>query len=105
MLILQSADSLVSSPPKQGDGRIINYHIADEFGDVHADEELSIRFKGSRVDELTRRLEEETGLEGIILCSRNPLNGKLYQLKLQLPPNNKPINVVVVVQSSPIGEL
>ncbi|KAA8529484.1 hypothetical protein F0562_033717 [Nyssa sinensis] len=97
----ESSDSLVSSPPRSGDGRIIYYHIADEFGYVDdAMEELCITFKGSGVDELTSRLEEETGLDDIIVCSRSPLNGKLYPLRLQLPPNNVTMHVLVVQSSS-----
>ncbi|KAK3027846.1 hypothetical protein RJ639_041480 [Escallonia herrerae] len=93
----ESGDSLVSSPPKRVDGRIIYYHVADEYGEVDEDVEGdSITFKGSGVDELTRKLEEETGLQDIVVCSRSPLNGKLYPLRLQLPPNNVTMNVVVV---------
>lgn len=103
----QSADSFSSTPSRHGDGRIVHYHIADEFDDAadDAEEEHSIRFKGNSVDELTRRLEEETGVDGLIVCSRNPLNGKLYQLKLQLPPNYNPMNIVVVAKSSTNSEV
>ncbi|KAF5449731.1 hypothetical protein F2P56_030148 [Juglans regia] len=55
---------------------------------------------GNGVDELTRKLEEETGLEGIIVCNR--FNGKLYPLRLQLPPNNASMNVIVVLSSSKV---
>jgi len=102
-MILQSTDSNVSSPPK-ADGRTIYYHVAEDNGDV-GDENLegySFTFNGSRVDELTRKLEEETGLEGIIVCTRSPLNGKLFPLSLQLPPNA--IMHVVLVLSSSDGE-
>ncbi|KAK2990781.1 hypothetical protein RJ640_012682 [Escallonia rubra] len=93
----ESGDSLVNSPPKRVDGRIICYHVADEYGEVDEDAEGdSITFKGSGVDELTRKMEEETGLQDIVVCSRSPLNGKLYPLRLQLPPNNVTMNVVVV---------
>lgn len=96
----ESADSFVSSPPKRGDGRLIFYHISNEFGDVDEDlDELVITFKGTGVEELTKRLEEETGLTNITVCSRSPLNGKLYPLRLQLPPNNVTMNVVVVQSS------
>lgn len=101
---MQSADSLVYSPPKRGDGRTIYYHVADEYGTVDESEGNAITFKGNGVDELTQRLEEETGLSDIIVCSRSTLNGKLYPLRLQLPPNNATMNVVVV-QSSSKGEL
>ncbi|CAI9092753.1 OLC1v1028079C1 [Oldenlandia corymbosa var. corymbosa] len=97
----ESGDSLGSSPPKAGDGRLIYYSIADEYGDVDEGfEGLSISFKGNGVQELRKRLEEETGLEDIIVCTRSPLNGKLYPLRLQLPPNNATMHVIVLQSSS-----
>ena len=93
----QSNDTRVGSPPKGSEGRLIYFRIADENGCV--DEgfgELSITFKGSEVDELTRRLEEELGIERISVCATSPLNGKLFPLHLQLPPNNATMHVVVV---------
>ncbi|XP_051144586.1 uncharacterized protein LOC127260731 [Andrographis paniculata] len=96
----ESNDSLFSSPPKGNDGRLIYYRIADESGEVdEAFEELCISFKGSEVNELTWRLEEELGAEGITVCTRSPLNGKLYPLRLQLPPNNATMHVIVVPPS------
>ncbi|KAK9012567.1 hypothetical protein V6N11_040612 [Hibiscus sabdariffa] len=38
--------------------------------------------------------------EEVTLCSRNPLNAKLYPLRLHLPPNNSAMHVLVVPQSS-----
>ncbi|GFZ21578.1 actin cross-linking protein, putative [Actinidia rufa] len=97
----ESSDSLASSPPKAADGRTIYYSIADEFGNVDEGVEGDfIIFKGNGVDELTRRLEDETGLEDIIVCSWSPLNGKLYPLRLQLPPNKNTLQVVVIQSSS-----
>lgn len=102
--LLQSSDSGVHSPPKREEGRTIYYHVANEYGEVDDDEEaFVITFKGNGVDELTQRLEEETGLTGITVCSRSPLNGKLYPLRLQLPPNHVTMNVVVI-QSSQKGK-
>lgn len=102
---MQSADSLVNSQPKREDGRTIYYQIANEFGGIDEDVDgFSTMFKGNGVDELTQRLEEETGLSDLTVCSRSPLNGKLYPLRLQLPPNNVTMNVVLV-QSSSKGEL
>ncbi|XP_043726330.1 uncharacterized protein LOC122672888 [Telopea speciosissima] len=96
----ESIDSYVCSPPKP-DGRTIYYNIADEKGDVQdAIQGPNFIFKGGNVDELTQKLEEETGLQGITVCSRNILNGKLYPLRLHLPPNNTTMHVVVVTASS-----
>ena len=76
--------------------------MADESGDVDEDtvEGSSFMFKGNGVEELTHKMEEETGIKGIIVCTRNPLNGNLYPLRLQLPPNNATMHVVAVPESS-----
>lgn len=98
---MQSNDSLVSSPPKGSDGRLIYFHIANEYGEIDEGfEELYITFKGNGVNELTRRLEEELGIDGLTVCTRSPLNGKLYPLRLQLPPNNAIMHVMVIPPSS-----
>lgn len=55
---------------------------------------------GNGVEKLTHKLEEEMGLEGIIVYTRSPLNGNLYPLLLQLPPNNASMHVVLVLASS-----
>ncbi|KAL9276059.1 hypothetical protein AKJ16_DCAP19399 [Drosera capensis] len=97
---MKSNDSGTYSPPKP-DGRLIYYHVADEDGEVDdAMEEYSFTFKGKSVEELTHRLEEETGLHDLVVCNRSPLNGKLYPLRLQLPPNNATMHVVVVPSTS-----
>ncbi|KAF3669048.1 putative pentatricopeptide repeat-containing protein, mitochondrial-like [Capsicum annuum] len=97
----ESSDSLVNSPPKMGDGRLIYYHMTDEFGEVEEGTEgLCITFKGNSVEDLRKRLEEETGLEDITVCTKSPLNGKLYPLRLQLPPNNANMNVIILPSSS-----
>ncbi|KAG8498439.1 hypothetical protein CXB51_004954 [Gossypium anomalum] len=98
----ESSDSYVGlSPPKSG-GRTIYYHVADENGEVddEAVEGYSFSFKGNGVDELTHKLKEETGLEDVVVCTRSPLNGKLFPLRLQLPPNNSDMHVVVVPLAS-----
>ncbi|KAL7181708.1 hypothetical protein ACSBR1_040578 [Camellia fascicularis] len=83
------------------DGRTIYYQVADEYGNVDDRlEEFCITFNGNVVGELIQKLEEETGLDDIIVCSRNPLNRKLYPLRLQLPPNNATMHVVVIESSS-----
>ena len=76
--------------------------MAEDNGEVDDQvvEGYSFTFKGNGVEDLTRKLEEETGLEGIIVCTRSPLNGNLYPLRLQLPPNNTTMHVVLVLASS-----
>lgn len=97
---LQSGDMFAVTAGK-ADGRVIHYHVADENGDVEdGAEECSFTFKGNGVEELTQKLEEVTGLKDIVVCSRNPLNQKLYPLKLQLPPNHVPMHVLVAPSSS-----
>lgn len=100
----ESSESYASSPPKS-EGRTIYYHVADDSGDVDDDvvEGYSLIFKGNGVDELTQKLREETRLEDIVVCSRSPLNGKLYPLRLQLPPNNADMHVIVVETSSKVA--
>ncbi|CAK7332795.1 unnamed protein product [Dovyalis caffra] len=97
----ESSDSNVSSPRKSK-GRTLYYHVADESGEVDDDATVgySLNFKGNGVDELTQKLKEDTGLEDIVVCTRSPLNGKLYPLRLQLPPNNADMHVIVVQSSS-----
>ncbi|XP_061375896.1 uncharacterized protein LOC133317989 [Gastrolobium bilobum] len=86
------------SPVKEG--RIIFYNVGDENGDVHDEnEEKFFTFKGSCVEELKQKLKEETRQDDILVCCRNPLNAKLYPLRLQLPPNNTDMHVVVVPSS------
>ena len=101
LCVFKSTDSNVRLPPKM-EGRTIYYHVAEDNGDVDDEgmQGYSLIFKGNGVEELTRKFEEETGLEGIIVCTRSPLNGKLYPLRLQLPPNNVTMQVVLVLPSS-----
>ncbi|KAH7835179.1 hypothetical protein Vadar_023584 [Vaccinium darrowii] len=97
----ESNDSKGSSGCKSADGRVISYSVADEYGNVDEGlEERCFMFKGNGIYELTRRLEEETGLEEIIVCSRSPLDGKLKPLRLHLPPQNVDMHIVVVPSSS-----
>ncbi|PPR82373.1 hypothetical protein GOBAR_AA38339 [Gossypium barbadense] len=97
----ESSDSYVGSPPKS-EGRTIYFHVADDSGEVddEAIEGYSFSFKGNRVDELAHKLKEESGLEDVVVCTRSPLNGKLFPLRLQLPPNNADMHVVLVPSAS-----
>lgn len=88
------------------EGRAIYYHVlSEDFGEIDENAQgFCINFKGNNVAELTRKLEEETGLKDITVCTRSPLNGKLYPLRLQLPPNNVTMKVVIVQNSDSIEE-
>ncbi|XP_057810900.1 uncharacterized protein LOC131025248 [Salvia miltiorrhiza] len=93
------------SPPKASDGRLIYFHVADEYGEVENEfEELCIAFKGFQVSELASRLEDELGIPGLTVCTKSPLNGKLYPLRLHLPPNNATMHVIVLPPSSKVSE-
>jgi hypothetical protein len=82
-------------------GRLIHYHIGDDNGNVGDDEDpRPFTFNGTSLEELLERLHEETGLEDMIICSGSPINGKLLPLRLQLPPNNVAVNIVLVSKSS-----
>ncbi|KAL6638061.1 hypothetical protein ACP70R_025633 [Stipagrostis hirtigluma subsp. patula] len=101
---LESSDSF-SAPLHKVEGRAIHYHIADSLGNVDDDTEVhSFTFNGSNLEELTHKLQEETGLDDIIICTRSPINGKLTPLRLQLPPNNAAMHIVLVRESSKVGE-
>ncbi|KAG2261296.1 hypothetical protein Bca52824_068375 [Brassica carinata] len=88
-------DDRVCSPGKE-DGRLIYYRVGDDDGSVdeRAKEELFC-FKEMGLKELKQKLEEETGLNDISICSKNPLNAKLYPLRLHLPTNNTKKHVVL----------
>ncbi|KAI3813187.1 hypothetical protein L1987_17905 [Smallanthus sonchifolius] len=89
----------------KNEGRMVYYTVADDDGNADDDayEEASFAFKGRGLEDLTQDLEDETGLDDIIICSRNPLNGKLFPLRLAFPPNHKIIHVVVVPSTSKGG--
>lgn len=88
-------------PSSVNEGRLIVYEVVDDKGNVDKSEgELSFTFKGSGVEQLKQMVKEVTGLNDIIVCSRNPLNGNPYPLRLHLPPNNATMNLVVVPSTS-----
>ncbi|XP_042001369.1 uncharacterized protein LOC121750821 [Salvia splendens] len=86
---------------KKSEGRLIFYSVADDDGNFSA--EQSFQFKGQGLEDLSEKLEEITDLEDIILCSKNIVNGKLYPLRLALPPNNATMHVVVVPTTSTVA--
>ena len=98
--IPNESGNLEESESPMKEGRMIFYNVGDENGDVHeGSEEKFFTFKGSSVDDLKEKLKEETGLDDIVVCCRNPLNAKIYPLRLQLPPNNIDMHIVVVPSS------
>ncbi|KAI5437337.1 uncharacterized protein LOC127119467 [Lathyrus oleraceus] len=101
----QSNELSVGVSPKTKEGRVIYYHVAEDDREVSDEgvEGYSLIFKGNGVDDLRKKFEEETGLEGIIVCNKSPLNGKLYPLRLQLPPNNVTMHVVLVLPFSKVA--
>ncbi|KAL5217436.1 hypothetical protein ABZP36_018120 [Zizania latifolia] len=102
--VLESSLSF-SAPLHKVEGRAIYYRIADDKGNVDDDNETrSFTFNGSNLEELTQKLQEETGLDDIIICTRSPLNGKLTPLLLQLPPNNAAMHIVLVRESSKVAK-
>lgn len=98
---LKSPDGGRLEPASSGkhDGRIIHYNIVDDDGNI-VEGDKSLFFKGNGLEGLTRALEEETGLANVTACSCNPLNGKLYPMMLDLPPNHVKLHVYVVPSSS-----
>ncbi|KAF8092328.1 hypothetical protein N665_0417s0025 [Sinapis alba] len=91
----------VSLPPKS-EGRLIYYEMGDDCGNNINNEEgeKSLIFHGSELTELKKKLEEETGIQDLIVCSRNPLNDdKLSPLQLHLPPNNATMHIIIVPPS------
>lgn len=91
-------------PAAKKEGRMVYYTVADDDGNVdEGHEETSFVFKGNGLEDLTLNLEEQTGINDIIVCLRNPLNGKLFPLQLALPPNNTTMHVVVVPPTSKVA--
>ncbi|KAK8616466.1 hypothetical protein V6N13_018015 [Hibiscus sabdariffa] len=84
------------------EGRVIKYEIVEENGDVNQTiGEQSFIFTGSGVKELKKTLEAGTGMEeDFTICLRDPSTGKLCPLRLQLPPDNSDVHVVLVPDSS-----
>lgn len=85
----------------QSEGRLIYYNVVEK--DIDASDIIegpSFRFKGKGLEELKETLAKKSGIKEFSLCSRNALNGKLYPIKLQLPPNNASMHVFLVPEAS-----
>ncbi|KAG7659029.1 hypothetical protein ISN44_As01g059590 [Arabidopsis suecica] len=98
----EKSEEELTVPPPKSEGRPIYYHIADEEG--HVEEESAVgyalTFKGNSVEQLTQALQEETSMDDVVVCTRHPLNGKLFPLRLQLPPNSGTMHVILVPSST-----
>ncbi|KAL8475613.1 hypothetical protein ACS0TY_028322 [Phlomoides rotata] len=98
---LESSRTSLEDSPRKYEGRLVHYRVADDDGYVDdAIEGPCFQLKGNRLEELVQRLEEETGLEDIIVCCRNRVNGQLYPLRLALPPDNATLHVIIVPSTS-----
>jgi len=98
----EKSEEELTVPPPKSEGRPIYYHIADEEG--HVEEESAVgyalTFKGNSVEQLTQALQEETSMDDVVVCTRHPSNGKLFPLRLQLPPNSGTMHVILVPSST-----
>lgn len=94
----QLEPGVFASSSTKSEGLVIHYNVVDDDGNI-VEGDNSLFFKGNGLQELTKALEE-TGLADITVCSRNPLNGELYPMRLDLPPNHVKLHVYVVPSSS-----
>ncbi|KAK4786194.1 hypothetical protein SAY86_002883 [Trapa natans] len=94
---LETRMDRVASQNAKGEARVVNYQIANERGEVMGGDMqgYTLHFNGKNVEELTRKLEEETGIHSLAVCFRSPLNGELCPLRLKLPPTTV-MHVVIV---------
>ncbi|CAA7395310.1 unnamed protein product [Spirodela intermedia] len=95
-----SSSSLLSIFLSKSDGRTIRYAIADEDGLV--DERslgASCKFSGRSVEDLRRKLQEETGVSDVLVCSRSPLTGRLHPLFWSAP---RPEVIIARSRRSPL---
>jgi hypothetical protein len=96
-----SSNSRTLPPPsstRSRVGRSIVFTVADEHSE-HATthEEKSFILQSNSVSGLKEELHVRTNIdEDIFVCIRNPVNGKLCILTLELPPDNVCMRVVVV---------
>lgn len=96
-----SSNSRTLPPPsstRSRVGRSIFFTVADEHSEHSTThEEKSFILQSNSVSGLKEELQVRTNIdEDIFICIRNPVNGKLCILTLELPPNNVCMRVVVV---------
>ncbi|CAK9866431.1 unnamed protein product [Sphagnum jensenii] len=103
-----SSNSRTLPPPsstRSRVGRSIFFTVADEHSEQSTThEEKSFILQSNSVSGLKEELHVRTNIdEDIFVCIRNPVNGKLCILTLDLPPDNVCMRVVVVRVNSEVG--
>ena len=89
----------------QTEDRTISYLIATDYGNVYEGRGVgSFIFTGSSTSELTRRLQEETGLNDIYVCAWSRLNHHYIPLGKQLLPKYEFTHHMTVFNASSRGE-
>ena len=86
--------------------RTIHYMRADDQGNINPLVWRMLQFDGRSVSHLRRDLAAQLGVGeanvlGITLCVRAGSNGRLTPLVIDLPSNEKTMNIVVLTTGSP----
>ncbi|KQK05520.1 uncharacterized protein LOC100838982 [Brachypodium distachyon] len=90
--------------PKPSAARRILYNTARDDGGVDGLEEgtwKDFMFDGQSLVALRRRLEEETRRTDFVVCRR--MGARLFPVVLDLPPGNKGMEFILVLQSSRVA--
>ncbi|EFJ14669.1 hypothetical protein SELMODRAFT_234464 [Selaginella moellendorffii] len=103
-----SATPQLSFKIPKSEGRLIRYAVVwdkSETIPVPCKEWPRFHFHGGNtLADLTTAIKEELGLdpsEEVLVCSRHDASGKIFPLKLGLPPNNAPMSLVIVRSPPP----
>ncbi|KAJ7518931.1 hypothetical protein O6H91_20G015800 [Diphasiastrum complanatum] len=85
------------------DGRLIHFTLMEDDQEYSSPGmSLSFLFKGQSLMKLNSTLKDKLETrEDIIVCGRSPINNELFPLRLELPPSNSPVHLIVVKASSP----
>ncbi|CAM6038486.1 unnamed protein product [Sphagnum compactum] len=100
---LPKVPPLTPRSPSRGSRRIF-FTVADAHGKYSTLREESFSFKGNNVNDLKQELLVHTKMEeDIFVFLRNESDGKLFNLRLTLPPCNVSMHVVVAGVNSEVG--
>jgi hypothetical protein len=92
---LPKVPPLTPRSPSRGSRRIF-FTVADAHGKYSTLREESFSFKGNNVNDLKQELLVHTKMEeDILVFLRNESDGKVFNLRLTLPPCNVSMHVVV----------